>query len=217
LTRLDERMVTIAWGGDSPESLEGVFMRGGEEDAYRGAVVAPPHPLYGGSLESPVVCEIAYACSQAGVASLRFNWRGVGASAGAPSGEAADADADFAAALSQMRETVSGPVVACGYSFGAAAAARAAALHPAIDRLLLVAPPVSMLPPTELETYGGRLLVVGGSDDELAPLGPYAEVLSEHPKAQVETVPGADHFFAVGLARVGRVCAEWLGARREQG
>ena len=47
----------------------------------RAAVVAPPHPEYGGSLDNPVVNELAYALYQEGFASLRFNWRGVGASA----------------------------------------------------------------------------------------------------------------------------------------
>ena len=43
-------------------------------------------------MQSPVVNEIAYACQKAGIASLRFDWRGVGASAGEPSGSAGDAD-----------------------------------------------------------------------------------------------------------------------------
>ena len=47
-----------------------------------GAVIAPPHPLYGGSMDSPVVTELAQACARADFASLRFNWRGAGASAG---------------------------------------------------------------------------------------------------------------------------------------
>ena len=79
-TRQEERMVTIALpeGG----SLEGIFIAGAPGSS-QGAVIAPPHPLYGGSIESPVLNEIAYACTKAGIANLRFNWRGVGASTGA--------------------------------------------------------------------------------------------------------------------------------------
>ena len=79
-----ERAVAIPLEGGE-QALEGVFVAGLDDDAV-GVVVAAPHPLYGGSMDSPVVNEIAYAARKAGLASLRFNWRGVGASAGAISG-----------------------------------------------------------------------------------------------------------------------------------
>jgi len=118
-------MVAIARRDAPAESLEGIFLAGASGEA-RGAVLAPPHPLYGGSIESPVLTELAFACTQAGLASLRFNWRGVGASAGEPSGEAGDADLDYASALEHLAETIPGPLVGGGYSFGSAAALRAA-------------------------------------------------------------------------------------------
>ena len=99
-----EQGVVIALG-DGTVALEGIYLAGDGPDAG-GAVIAAPHPLYGGSMESPVVNEIAYACGRAGLASLCFNWRGVGASAGEPSGEAADADADYAAAALHLARTV---------------------------------------------------------------------------------------------------------------
>ena len=147
----------LAEGGN----LEGIFIAGAS-GSNRGAVVAPPHPLFGGSIESPVLSEIAYACTKTGIASLRFNWRGVGASAGAPSGDAADADADYRAALAHMGETVGGPIVACGYSFGAAAAVRVALDDPRVDRLVLVAPPPAMLPPSAFERLARPVLVLVG-------------------------------------------------------
>ena len=133
-SRREERMVTIALpgrgAGPGGGDLEGIFIAGAA-GSNRGAVVAPPHPLFGGSIESPVLNEIAYACTKTGIASLRFNWRGVGASTGVPSGDAADAEVDYRAALTHMGETVDGPIVACGYSFGAAAAVRVALERPA--------------------------------------------------------------------------------------
>jgi alpha/beta superfamily hydrolase len=74
-----------------------------ESEPNRGAVIAPPHPLYGGSMDSPVVTEVAHACEAAGIASLRFNWRGVGASAGDVTGDEEVADADYAASLEWTR------------------------------------------------------------------------------------------------------------------
>jgi len=208
--RFDERMVTIDW--QQGESLEGVYLRGEAEDG-RGAVIAPPHPLYGGSLESPVLNEVAFACQKAGIASLRFNWRGVGASAGEPSGEAADADLDYQAALAHLKETVPGPWLACGYSFGAATAARVAAAAKGIERLILVAPPPQLLAPALLASLPGRLLVIGGSDDAIAPVDAYGEALADRSSAKVEVIAGADHFFGMGLARIGQITAEWLGVR----
>ena len=76
------------------------------EDASFGAVVAPPHPLYGGSMDSPVVTEIAHACANTQTASLRFNWRGVGGSAGQMSGEPDVGLADYYGGPTQVLEIV---------------------------------------------------------------------------------------------------------------
>ena len=83
MPKREERSVAIPLGS-SPLALEGLYLAGEDGDAG-GAVIAPPHPLYGGSMESPVVGEVAHACARAGLATLRFNWRGVGASAGSRS------------------------------------------------------------------------------------------------------------------------------------
>ena len=101
-----EQMVPIVVPG-AGLTLEGVWQKG----EGRGAVIAPPHPEYGGSLEHPVISELAYALYKAGVASLRFNWRGVGASQGVTSGEASAADEDYLAAVEQVFETTRSPVI----------------------------------------------------------------------------------------------------------
>lgn len=204
----EERMVAIA-RKDAPEtSLEGIFVPARPGDA--GAVVAPPHPLYGGSMDSPVVNEIAWGCSQAGVASLRFNWRGVGASAGEASGDPADADADYQAALDYLAETVRGPVVACGYSFGAAAAVRAAEGCPRVERLVLVAPPSTLVEPASLAGLRRPVLVLVGEHDTIAPAVGLADALDGIAHVTFRVIAGADHFFGTGLARIGRLSSEWL-------
>jgi len=211
VAKLEERMATVARLDAAGETLEGIYLSGGP-DAAAGAVIAPPHPLYGGSMDSPVTNELAWSCAKAGISSLRFNWRGVGASAGAPSGEAADADADYASALAHMAESVPGPLLAAGYSFGAAAAVRVARQEPRVRRLLLVAPPPSLIEPAEITAGGQRVLVLAGAHDAIAPAGALEASLSGASGARFVCIEEADHFFAAGLAEVGRAASSWLGA-----
>jgi alpha/beta superfamily hydrolase len=206
--RTDERMIAIALRSPEEGALEGVFQAAATEGT-RGAVVAAPHPLYGGSMDSPVVSELAWAAVQVGIASVRFNWRGVGASTGVPSGVAEDADADYGAALAHVAASVPGPIIACGYSFGAVAALRAARLHPRIERAVLVAPPPALLEGESLE-LAKPLLVLTGERDELAPPGPLRAALDGKPGARLVIVPEADHFFVSGLAHIGREAGAWL-------
>lgn len=212
MTRQEEKAITIQVPG-SEIVLDGIFIRSGDPEPP-GAVLAPPHPLFGGSMTSPVLGELAYACKQAGYASIRFDWRGVGASSGAPSGEPADADADYRAALAYLEETVPGPLLAAGYSFGAAAALRVAGLHRRVRRLLLVAPPVDHLDRCALAEFRGSALLVTGERDGLSPLAALEALAGQDPRRRVECVAEADHFFAVGLAALGRIAAGWLGAPR---
>jgi alpha/beta superfamily hydrolase len=208
--KLQEKMVAIALGG-AGESLEGTFLAGASGDD-RGALIAPPHPLYGGSMESPVVAEVAFSCHRAGIATLRFNWRGVGASAGEPSGDEGDADADYGAALAHLAETVPGALLACGYSFGSAAAVRAAERSPRVRRLVLVAPPPALIAPARIAALRARVLIVTGDRDNFVPLPALKAGLASAPNVTLRVLPGVDHFFMDGLSALGREVSEWLVA-----
>ena len=199
-------------------ALEGLWLPArGEDGARGGAVMAPPHPLMGGSMDSPVATEVALAASDAGLGALRFNWRGVGASAGAPSGEVADADADYRAALDFMaeagdEETGSGPLVACGYSWGALAAARLLTHTPLVRRAVLVAPPPAMLDREVLAAWGHPILAIAGDRDEYVPIDALEEKLAGLADVELVVLEGVDHFFMAGLADVGRSVRGWLDA-----
>jgi alpha/beta superfamily hydrolase len=208
VAKLLERNVTVDL--DGTRVLEGVYLSPPDDDAL-GAVVAPPHPLMGGSMDHPVVNELSYACRSGGeAASLRFNWRGVGGSAGTPSGELADGDADYSAALRFIEESVAGPVIAAGYSFGAAMALRASARHPRIRRLLLVAPPEQMLTADLVENFGGSILIVAAQNDQFANPAKLEALLANARRGTLHVVPDADHFFQEGLADIARAVAAWL-------
>src|SRR5262245_4028407 len=207
--RLQERMVTVARRDAAGEVLEAICLAPAAGEA-RGGVLVPRAALFGCSLDSPVLTELAYACTKAGLASLRFNWRGVGASAGAPSGVAADADADYGSALDHLAETLPGRLVAGGYSFGSAAACRAAATAPRVDRLLLVAPPPSLVAPEAIAASARRALVLVGEDDSIAPASALRAALDGKPHVRLHVIPHADHFFGEGLAEIARLAAAWL-------
>ena len=203
-----EKAVTIALDGGEL-ALEGIFLAG-DQEMPAGAVVAPPHPLYGGSMENPVCNELAYACSNAGIASLRFNWRGVGASAGTPSGEEADADADYEAATRYLAETVEGPQLAVGYSYGAATAVRVARREPRFRRLLLVAPPLPILDREALAAFPGSVLVIAAGTDQFSPPEELRPIVEDLPRGTFQLVEEADHFFMNGLAGIPGAARDWL-------
>lgn len=196
-------------------ALEGLWLpaRGegeGAAVARGGAVVAAPHPLMGGSMESPVATELGIAASDQGYTSLRFNWRGVGGSAGLPSGEATHADVDYCSALDFMEESVDGPIVACGYSWGAVTAARIATARTRVQKLVMVSPPTTMLDGDALKAFGHPTLIISGDRDEYVPLGPLKEMISGIDGIQLEILEGVDHFFMAGLADIGRIIRDFL-------
>lgn len=201
--------MVIPGAADPNAALEGIFVAGDTPEAG-GCVVAAPHPLYGGSLESPVVGEVAHACGRAGLATLRFNWRGVGASAGERSGDPAAAAADYAAALEHLAETVEGPLLAAGYSFGAVAALSVGGCAPRVARLVLVCPPASMLDRDALGDCEARVLIVAGGRDEIAPARNLEAIVAGNAHT-LEVIPEADHFFMDGLAALSRIVSAWLG------
>jgi alpha/beta superfamily hydrolase len=184
---------------DEGLALEGAWQAG---EAKGGGVIAPPHPLYGGSLDHPVVNELAHALYKEGLPSLRFNWRGVGASQGEPSGDPVLALRDYAAAVEHLARSVRGPLVAAGYSFGAVTALRAALADERLRSLVLVAPPVRMLQGLSLGELARPLLVIAGTQDAFAPAEELRAALDGVAGARLELIEGADHFFVSGLGAI---------------
>jgi alpha/beta superfamily hydrolase len=195
----------------SGSSLDGLWLPArGEGGPRGGAIVAAPHPLMGGSMDSPVATEVGIATSDAGYASLRFNWRGVGGSAGRPSGEVRDADVDYVAALAFMKESVEGPILACGYSWGALAAARVGLEDPRVRKLVLVAPPPDGLDASRLAEGGKPALVIAGDRDAYVPEPALRERLEGLADVEIVVLDGVDHFFMSGLDEVGHAVRRWL-------
>ena len=175
-----------------------------------GFVVCHPHPLYGGDMDNPVVIRVAEVAQAAGYATLRFNFRGAGASEGVHDkgrGEQEDVRAAMAALATHL--PAGSRVGVMGYSFGAAMAARAT--RPSVPEapLGLIAPPLGMYDFDFLQTSPGRLLLVAGTADS------YCSVEALHRLAAITSteeriVEGADHFFFGKLYPLGEAIGAWL-------
>lgn len=206
-----EQPSTIPFLGEEGERgmvLEGLYVPGSSDEL--GALIAPPHPLFGGSVLNPVVTELALRCQTLEMTSLRFNWRGVGASAGAVSGEAADSRADYEASLRFLEESVPGPLLACGYSWGAVAAHSASEGHATVRKLALVAPPPSLLDVARLETFPGDIFIAVGENDTLADPRSLEAIASGLDRTECVVLDDCDHFFGTGTPELGRAFEAWL-------
>ena len=183
--------------------------------ARAGVVVCHPHPLYGGDMDNPVVLAATQACTEAGLATLRFNFRGVGDSSGAWDEGRGEQD-DVRAALTCLGQALPAParLAVAGYSFGAAMAASVASAGLPLAGLALIAPPLSMRPwqPTPALAVDGRILLVAGRADHYCSPGALAQLGHALPKATVILFDGVDHFFLAGLDRLAAAVRDWAAA-----
>jgi alpha/beta superfamily hydrolase len=182
-------------------ALEARLQRASDETRRAGAVIAPPHPLYGGSLSNPVVQVAAEALLEAGLSTLAFNYRGTEGSEGVATDSLDAATSDYAAALAELRKHASGPLVAAGYSFGAGTALLCARDVPQLLGLVLIAPPLGMLRAEDLAAFTGHVLIVLGDDDEYTPIPDLRALLAGRSNVALEVLPGVDHFFHYGGMR----------------
>jgi alpha/beta superfamily hydrolase len=165
-------------------------------------IVCHPHPVYGGTMDNKVVYTVARALQTAGVATLRFNFRGVGESEGTydeGAGETQDAAAlaDFGALRWPNRR-----LVLAGFSFGAFVALRLA-LSRDTARLITVAPPVGRFDFSRLRAPACPWLVVqGDADDVVDPRAVIDWVQRQDPVPDLRVVPGVGHFFHGHLAEL---------------
>jgi uncharacterized protein len=195
------------------------------------AVICHPHPLQGGTLHNKVVHTLARAFQELGLASLRFNTRGVGASAGAFDdgvGETDDALAVAAWAAARYAQPPSTQLpmtqfslALAGFSFGGAVAFNAATrLAPAL--LIVVAPAVDRVAVTSTTPLCPWLIVQGAADEVVATERVQAWAAGFAPAPEMVLLPGVGHFFhgalnelrAAALSFAGRHVGQATGAKK---
>lgn len=189
--------------------LETVLAEPGHNHLRGIAVVAHPHPLFGGTMDNKVVHTLFKALLELGFITVKFNFRGVGQSEGILNtgndngpGETGDVLAVVETVRKQFnaRFDTPAPLLLAGFSFGGAIQAHAAQ-RLAPQKLVLVAPSVDRLsvPPVIQATkhegeHGPDVLIIHGDRDEVVPLKTVLDWAAPQ-ELPVVVVPGAEHFF----------------------
>jgi alpha/beta superfamily hydrolase len=194
--------------------LDALLDGGGTATPRAAVVFAHPHPQHGGTMHTKAVFQGAKGLARIGCAVLRFNFRGVGTSAG-EFDEGRGEAADFRAALDFMHARYpEAPLWAAGFSFGSWIALETGADDPRVSALIAIAPPVSRDGyrfERVLESEKPKFLVQGDLD-EVCPLRDlwafYARLRG--PK-EIVVIDGANHLFDDRTEEVGDALESLLG------
>jgi alpha/beta superfamily hydrolase len=184
----------------------------------RAAVVfAHPHPQFGGTMHTKVVYQSAKALTRIGCAVLRFNFRGVGRSAGTFSGGPGETD-DFKAALDYMGGRYPGARMwSAGFSFGAWVALETGAVDDRVSALIGIAPPVATSISGRNYTFEHTLqsskpkFFVQGEADDVCPLEAMWAFYARVPEPrELVVIDAADHLFEGKTQEVGEALEDLL-------
>ena len=191
------------------EPREGVSRRGV-------ALVLHPHPLHGGTMHNKVVFRAARALNEAGLLTLRKNFRGVGQTTGTHDhghGEAEDARVALDYLVAHYPDA---PLLVAGFSFGARVGLEAGVRDERVRALIGIGTPVSI--PERgydfsfLRECRKPILFVHGERDEFGDVAKLRAIVAELPAeahARVEIIPAAGHFFDHQLDELSRVITKW--------
>jgi alpha/beta superfamily hydrolase len=201
---------TVAFTSGDAGRLEGRLHRATDAPAV---VITHPHPGYGGDLDHPVVALLTGLYQQHGYTTLRFNFRSVGARDETDDegrGERADlqAAADYLAGLGQTVTDLA------GYSLGAWINLSLDPPLATVRRQVLISPPVAFIPFGVIPPVAAELLIVTGDRDAFAPPANVQEQARRwHPQAQLQVLPGVDHFYGNALDSLAAIVNAWLVER----
>ncbi|MGA2778353.1 MAG: alpha/beta hydrolase [Steroidobacteraceae bacterium] len=159
------------------------------------AIVCHPHPLFGGTMDNKVVTTLARALQACAVPTVRFNFRGVGLSAGAFDEGVGETEDLAAVAGWADRRWPGRQLIAAGFSFGAYVAMRMSARR-ALAALITVAPPVTRFDFSQISAPSCLWLIVQGDADEVVDPNAVADwAKSLAPPPHLVMLPGVGHFF----------------------
>ncbi|VEN72801.1 conserved hypothetical protein [Candidatus Desulfarcum epimagneticum] len=201
-----EKQITFLSG---PLEISGLFEKRPGDQAV---IVTHPHPLYGGEMRNPVVEAARDAFYENGRGTLRFNFRGVGASQGTYD-EGKGEQNDVRAAQDCLLSAGFTHITAAGYSFGAWVNAMAASNGASFSDMIMISPPVAMMDFDGVSSLPGLGLVISGSEDEIAPPGLIRDMLERwNSPAELKIIEGADHFYSGRMRDLERAVSKYLAA-----
>lgn len=196
---------------DSPAAASGA------EQPRAAVLFAHPHPQFGGSMHTKAVYQSAKALARIGCVVLRFNFRGVGGSAGAFD-EGRGERADFQSGLDYLAARHPGVTLwSGGFSFGSWIALEVGAADARVSTLIGIAPPVATSVsgmtytfPHTLATTKPKFLVQGEADEVCPLAGMWAFYGKLHEPKELAVIDGADHLFEGKTAEVGEALEDLL-------
>jgi alpha/beta superfamily hydrolase len=194
--------------------LEAIIKAPREQAQIRGvALVLHPHPQHGGTMHNKVVFRAASALNDAGLVSLRINFRGVGQSTGTHD-EGIGEREDVLAALDYLsHEYPDQEITLAGFSFGSRVGLEVGMSDNRVVRMIGLGVPVSMYDVSFLENCRKPILFVHGDHDEFGSVEDLRRLVARLPaeaQAQLVVIEDADHFFEGHLDEMKRAITEWL-------
>ncbi|MFC2011969.1 alpha/beta hydrolase [Chloroflexota bacterium] len=193
-------------------SLEGDWLVPEGKGPFPAVVVCHPYPPQGGDMYHGVVVAIWKALAQQSIATLRFNFRGVGNSEGS-FGEGIGEREDVKAALDLVVSTPgidTGRIGLAGYSFGGVVARAIALQDERVSRLAIVSSPLSDADWEELKGYGKPWFYVIGDADQMIPLEPFQQQVKDIQPEQYRVIKGAEHFMGNYEGEVGKIVSRFF-------
>src|SRR2546425_12440657 len=171
--------------------LEAILKRPRAEPARGVALVLHPHPLGGGTMHNKVVFRAAAALNDAGLVTLRINFRGVGQSTGTHDEGYGERD-DVRAGLDYLAENYPGQeITLCGFSFGARVGLEVGITYESVVRLISIGTPVDKYDFSFLEHCRKPILFVHGEHDEYGDVDRLRELVAKiesHAPAQLKII-----------------------------
>ena len=157
-------------------------------------IICHPHPLHGGTLQNKVVHTIAKALHESGMHTVRFNFRGVGASEGKYDDAVGEVD-DLLAVVDWVASRIpAAQIRLAGFSFGAYIALCAEGRRE-VTQLVTIAPPVNLFDFTTIEQPRCPWVLIQGEQDEIVPAQQVLQWAREFEHVNVVPVQDAGHFF----------------------
>lgn len=178
-------------------------------ERWAGVVLAHPHPTYGGNMHATVTDALFDALPRQGIATVRFNFRGVGASGGEHDHGLGER-LDVVAAIELLAMFVDGPLVLSGYSFGADVSL--CVIDPRIAGWYPVAPPLRTVPTQDFLAANDprpKHLAVAEHDQFNPPDAAQATTAGWR-NTEITCIPGGDHFLNGRTALVAEGCTAFV-------